>query len=919
MNCWRAWADHAAAVGPKEFYSDSMFCDYPPGYIYVLSLLGYLRTVFPVMPATLQTVIFKMPAIIFDCLTGYFLYKTAKRMSNEKAATSLFLLYILNPAIFVNSAIWGQVDALFTFALLSSLVCLSEKKYRKSACILAIAVLLKPQALLTLPIYILAVFLDKAEKQRFFLLVKAAGSFLLTFVLLSLPFIITKPPTFLFTKYMNTLQSYPYASLNAFNLFTFLGLNAREITENIFGLSYGVWGTIGMLLSIFISCYIFMRGKDKSKVFFCSALLISGSFMLCTKMHERYLYPAIPLFFFAFLYNCDKRIFAISISFSVLHFLNVLYVYLQSAIGTYYVLPPDRVAYLISLIGIFTYCYAIYVGLSLYVGLPSPNGDIDCKESRIVRKDVLIMSIVTLIYAMLSFVNLGDTAAPQTTANYGAADLGTVKNVDSISVYKGIGDCRISFETSEDSLVWSAPIIFEGSDCFKWTNYSVNVPAQYIRITVLGDENCVYEVACWDSNKNRLSVMSKDALFDEQSLAAYDNTYLNSTYFDEIYHARTAYEHMHYMQHYETTHPPLGKLIISIGIRIFGMNPFGWRIMGNLFGILMLPLMYLFGKKLFKSTFWATTAMLFLCLDCMHFAQTRIATIDTFAVFFILLSYYFMYLFYEEAEVLPRPLALLYLALSGTAFGFAIASKWIGFYAGAGLCVLFFAALFQRVRKNNMKELLICGFCILFFVAIPFIIYYISYIPIHIADGADSYWHNFWSYQKHMFQYHAFLQEGHPFSSPWYSWPFMARPIWYYGNNSLSVIGKASSIVCMGNPLLWWASFVAVMYCIIFKFADRRGFFVSIGYLSQYLPWIFISRACFIYHYFASLPFAFIALVYCLKQLLENHPYSRRIVILFLIIAGALFLLFYPVIAGMVVPQTYTSSLEWFPGWTLGY
>ncbi|MDT2263872.1 hypothetical protein P7H12_10120 [Paenibacillus larvae] len=87
-------------------------------------------------------------------------------------------------------------------------------------------------------------------------------------------------------------------------------------------------------------------------------------------------------------------------------------------------------------------------------------------------------------------------------------------------------------------------------------------------------------------------------LFDEQKDAPYEPTYLNGTYFDEIYHARTAYEHLHQIEPYESTHPPLGKIFISAGIWLFGMNPLGWRIVGTLFGVGMIPLMYAFGKRL---------------------------------------------------------------------------------------------------------------------------------------------------------------------------------------------------------------------------------------------------------------------------------------------------------------------------------
>ena len=89
-----------------------------------------------------------------------------------------------------------------------------------------------------------------------------------------------------------------------------------------------------------------------------------------------------------------------------------------------------------------------------------------------------------------------------------------------------------------------------------------------------------------------ITVSGADALFDEQDTVPAQSTWYNSAYFDEIYHARTALEHLEGVYPYEVSHPPLGKLIIGLGIRVFGMTPFGWRFMGTLFGVCMLPILY---------------------------------------------------------------------------------------------------------------------------------------------------------------------------------------------------------------------------------------------------------------------------------------------------------------------------------------
>lgn len=95
----------------------------------------------------------------------------------------------------------------------------------------------------------------------------------------------------------------------------------------------------------------------------------------------------------------------------------------------------------------------------------------------------------------------------------------------------------------------------------------------------------------------------------------------------------------------EMTHPPLGKILISIGIALFGMVPFGWRCVCALFGAMMVPLMYLFAWRIFRKTWAAVTATMLLCTECMHFTLSRIATLDIIIAFFILLMFYLMYCF----------------------------------------------------------------------------------------------------------------------------------------------------------------------------------------------------------------------------------------------------------------------------------
>jgi dolichyl-phosphate-mannose-protein mannosyltransferase len=383
-------------------------------------------------------------------------------------------------------------------------------------------------------------------------------------------------------------------------------------------------------------------------------------------------------------------------------------------------------------------------------------------ELKFDKKDFIIIFIITAIYAVVAFTNLGALEVPQkggilnediTVEFEGEEQISTAVFYNSI----GQGECEFYYKApnGDYSQIYDIDgnkqtFSYVNSMMYVWQPVDLYVKTDSIKISVKTPGMNVLEMAFFNENGERIEIKSVSGnggntqfLYDEQNLALYDGTYLDEMYFDEIYHARTAYENIHGMQPYEITHPPLGKIILSIGINIFGMVPFGWRFMGTLFGVLMLPLFYIIGKMLFKKHFYAGVMTALFAADFMHFAQTRIATIDSYSVFFILLMFLFM-LWYTKTNYNRQPLkeTLLPLFLCGISFGLGAATKWLCIYSGAGLAVIFIGI--QIKRKFEYDRLLqggekVCSYksnliktilwCVLFFIIIPLCIYFASYTP----------------------------------------------------------------------------------------------------------------------------------------------------------------------------------------------
>lgn len=365
---------------------------------------------------------------------------------------------------------------------------------------------------------------------------------------------------------------------------------------------------------------------------------------------------------------------------------------------------------------------------------------------RMTKRDYIVLLILLAVYSVVAFLNLGSVSSPETvwTAEPGTTvivDLGETRVVTEMRFYGSIaeGDLEIYDESAfiddfftpgeTDPL---ATFTQDNGDMYKWKELSLEAETQYLILYAASGTISMNEIAVLDGETLLPATVYEptggaEKLLDEQEKIALNHTYLDDMYFDEIYHARTAYEIVKnddlYLAEgheaaardgytiYEWTHPSLGKLLIAVGIRIFGMTPFGWRFSGTFFGVLILAVLYVFAKRIFRRTDYALVTAGLFAADCMHFAQTRIATIDTYALFFTLLMILFMGDYVaEDFEKRPYWKKLALLGLSGLMFGLGVSSKWTCLYSGAGLAVLYFGDLIYnliriiRERMHTAKE-----------------------------------------------------------------------------------------------------------------------------------------------------------------------------------------------------------------------
>ncbi len=976
--CFSSWASRVFSEGFANFYSPDVFSDYPPGYMYILYVLGAISDWLQLEYLSGESLLLlRLPAILCDIATGCIIYVVSKKHFSDYMPIVLTTIYLLNPAVFINSSMWGQVDSVFTLTIVIIALLLSHGKTIPSYYVFALGILLKPQTLVFTPLLIYGIYEHVFHKdfqwKKFYTnlfhgLLAIAGM-----LLAAMPYGLDK----VIKQYGSTLGSYPYISVNAYNFWGFWGLNWSSQEKNFLFMTFAQLGTLIIILLTILSAVLFLRRmKHQERYFLTGSFLIITMFMFSVRMHERYLFPGMILLLMAYVVSHKKVWLYSYFAFSFGHLLNVWHVLYHYDPYNYNATATPIVV--TSLIMIITTIY-FYVSIiqTRKQSAPSPvmkpsktsptlnkvaNSFLGPKEPVVSRPsmpfnkwDWIAMVGITCFYAVFAFYQLGNTTNPKTEYtlpyyNYLDLTAETGEPIGSLSWYLlNEQDNEFSLEVlNEATGEWIFVQPFTMKSVFSWGILELPEPAKSIRITNLTADANIGELVIRDTNGNILPVQNASyypSLFDEADTYPEAINHLSGCYFDEIYYTRTAYEFIHGLPTYENTHPPFGKVLISWSARLFGTTPFGFRFAGALFGVLMLPFMYLLGRNITRNRALGAFICFLFAFDFMHFTQTRLTTIDVFVTFFIITMYYFMER-YIHLSFYDTSLKKTWLPLGacGIAFGFGIASKWTGAYASVGLAVIFFAQLLLRYREyryalaspkgssngishkhiikvfeqNTISTIL---FCMIFFVAIPFTIYLLSYIPF-----VDSYrpglFERMLKNQETMFKYHSDLNATHPYSSTWIEWPIMKMPIFYYSNKLEGTLRQGIS--AFGNPLVWWAGIPALFYTayLAIRKNQKAAMFLCIGFLAQYLPWTLVSRCTFIYHYFPSVPFITLGIGYSFMQLKEHTWFSKHkgsfyaLLLGYAVAAFILFLMFYPVISGSSVSYEYVDKfLRWMDSW----
>lgn len=354
------WGFAMARFGPARIYDPEFFCKYTPAYLYALwPAAAVARN----QPAHLRIFIESLP-IIADLLLAVTVYAASCRIAPRHLALPATLLVALNPTLIYTSTEWGQNDSVLALPLLLSVLMAAESRYAIAWALAIVAALIKAQGLMLLPILAWWTLVTGSRKDW----IKAAGAALVTAVVVIVPFQLGHPWHFALDVYAISLGFFPLASVNAFNLMSALGGLLMFDSYKLWGpVSYFMLGNLLFGGVYLIAAWIAWRRRTAWGLMFSVFLVYLGMFIFLPRMHERYLYYALPLL--APLTLSSWTTIALYATLSVTLLLNMAYVFCDLVYvpglveGHLFIGPHGRLA--IAIVNLAAFALAAGYGLAV--------------------------------------------------------------------------------------------------------------------------------------------------------------------------------------------------------------------------------------------------------------------------------------------------------------------------------------------------------------------------------------------------------------------------------------------------------------------------------------------------------------------------------------------------------------------------
>jgi dolichyl-phosphate-mannose-protein mannosyltransferase len=310
VKTFAGWTHLLLAYGTHGLYThvepfSGHVIDYPPGYALVLAGIAHLYA--PLAPADHRRLVLlaflKLPAILADLGLCVVTFALVRRWRPRRDALIAAAVIAFTPATWMLSAVWGQIDSIPMLVFLFAIALMFARRYTAAWIALGLAVFVKPQAIVAAPLFLVWQIAHEGVRPK--LALGPALAFVVAY-LGSLPFAPSASPPATFQWLLGCYQAgaalYPYRSVSACNIYTlrgdFYGSDSVPILGvPLWAVAIAVFGALVLVITIGAQRLIAKTdpiGREKLLVTACF-IVFTAMFVITTRMHERYLFPAIVL------------------------------------------------------------------------------------------------------------------------------------------------------------------------------------------------------------------------------------------------------------------------------------------------------------------------------------------------------------------------------------------------------------------------------------------------------------------------------------------------------------------------------------------------------------------------------------------------------------------------------------------------
>lgn len=273
------WAERMAAVGPLGFYDGG-------GSIYPALLYAYWPLGVAFDGEALDLAI-KALSIPFDAAIGVLLFELVSRRAGGLAGVGAAALYLLNPAVVLAGPVWGQIDAAGTLAFLATLVAAAAGRFGIAGALAMLAGLVKPQfGLVLLPVLVLAA-LEWRRQGRWEPMARGLSGAIAAYLLVAGPLLLS--PIEHLSNIGGVTEIRPEASVLAPNMWALL------VGYGVPDTGYTELGGALLLVGLAAAQVPLWRSRDLRTLLAVGAFVIFAFYFLPTRVHERYLFPAMAV------------------------------------------------------------------------------------------------------------------------------------------------------------------------------------------------------------------------------------------------------------------------------------------------------------------------------------------------------------------------------------------------------------------------------------------------------------------------------------------------------------------------------------------------------------------------------------------------------------------------------------------------